>query len=122
MQTELTKQAVAWDGGTDRLRISLPPGNQNSLQGCGGTVTIRYTGATLRGERGPLLGFSQSFTVSGVDYRGNQFLPEAVELADASQAVTLTRVYYSDAQAPGEHVAGLSDASMTWSLTKVEDI
>lgn len=122
VQTELTKQSVAWDGGTDRLRISLPPGNQDSLQGCGDTVTIRYTGATLAGENGPLLGFSQSFTVSGVDYRGNQFLPEAVELADATQTVTLTRVYYSDAQAPAEHVAGLADASMTWSLTKVEDI
>lgn len=122
VQTELTKQAVAWDGGTDTLRITLPAGNQDSLQGCGGTVTVRYTGATLRGERGPLLGFSKSFTVSGVDYRGNQFLPEAVELADATQTVTLTRIYYSDAKAPAEHVAGLSDATMTWSLTKVEDI
>ena len=92
------------------------------MQGCGGTVTIRYTGATLAGENGPLLGFSQSFTVSGVAYRGNQFLPEAVELSDAAQTVTLTRIYYSDAKAPAEAVAGLSDASMTWSLTKVEDI
>lgn len=122
VQTELTKQAVAWDGGTDTLRITLPAGNQDSLQGCGGTVTIRYTGATLMGENGPLLGFSQSVSVSGVVYRGNQFLPEHVELADATQTVTLTRIYYSDAQAPGEHVAGLADASMTWSLTKVEDI
>lgn len=122
VQTELTKSAVEWYEGRDKIKITLPAGNQDSLQGCGDTVTIRYTGATLAGEYGPLLGFSQSFTVSGVDYRGNQFLPEAVELADATQTVTLTRIYYSDAQAPAEHVAGLADASMTWSLTKVEDI
>lgn len=122
VQTELTKQAVAWDGGTGRLRITLPSGNLDSLQGCGSTVTVRYTGATLMGEHGPLLGFSQSFTVTGVDYRGNQFLPEHVKLADASRAVTLTRIYYSDAQAPGEHVAGLANATLAWSLTKVEDI
>ena len=122
VQTELTVQSVEWYGGTDKLRITLPPGNQDSLQGCGGTVTVRYTGATLRGQAGPLLGFSQSFTVSGVPYRGDQFLPEHVELADATRTVTLTRIYYTDAQAPGEHVAGLADATLTWSLTKVEDI
>ena len=122
VQTELTKLSVEWYGGTDKLKITLPSGNQDSLQGCGGTVTIRYTGATLAGENGPLLGFSQSFTVTGVDYRGDQFLPEAVELSDASQTVTLTRIYYSDAQAPAEAVAGLADATLTWSLTKVEDI
>ena len=122
VQTELTVQSVEWYGGRDKIRFTLPPGNQDSLQGCGGTVTVRYTGGNLRGENGPLLGFVQSFTVSGVDYRGNQFLPEHVKLADAARTVTLTRIYYSDAQAPGEHVAGLADATLTWSLTKVEDI
>lgn len=122
VQTELTVQSVEWYGGRDAVRITLPSGNQDSLQGCGSAVTIRYTGGTLSGVRGPLLGFVRSFTVSGVPYRGDQFAGEHITLSDAAQAVALTRIYYSDAQAPGEHVSGLAAAAWAWTLTKVEDI
>lgn len=121
VMTELTKQSVAWDGGTDRLRITLPAGNQDSLQGCGGTVTIRYTGATLMGEHGPLLGFAETFTVIGVPYRGDQYLPEHLELAQLAAPVTLTRIYYQDAMHGAEHLE-LTGIGASHTLTNIHDI
>ena len=119
--TELTKQAVEWYGGRDKLRITLPDGNQNSLQGCGGTVTVRYTGGSLRGQAGPLLGFSQSFAVSGVDYRGNQFLPEHVFLSSVGHGSTLTQIWYTNAREQ-EHLVSPFSVDQTLVLTKIEDI
>ena len=121
VMTELTKQAVAWDGGTDRLRISLPPGNQDSLQGCGAPVRIRYTGATLNGQRGPLLGFAEDFTPTGVAYRGDQYLPEHLELTQTDAPITLTRVYYQDAKHGAEHLE-LTGIGASHTLTNIHDI
>ena len=102
------------------ILLEFGAGNINSIQNAAGPVTVAYSGGNLQGNGGPVEAFSQTFTATDLDYKGNQNDAEHLEIADVSAVGVLMRIYYTDTQS-GEHleIVGITAEGI---LTHVDDV
>lgn len=103
------------------IQFKFGSGNANSLQKCAGNIIIEYRGGTLYGDKGPLLSFAKSFTPVDIAYRGDASDGEHLTIANTQIKSSITKVYYSSYEAPGEHFA-MVGASCSGTLTNIDNI
>lgn len=102
--------------------LTLPVGNQNSIQNAVGDVTVHYDGhGFIRGEGGGVQPFDFAFTPTDLTYKGDQNDNEHVEIADITADGKLIRVEYTDAKSGDEHVE-ISNITAVGVLTHIDDI
>lgn len=102
--------------------LTLPRGNQNSIQNAVGDVTVHYDGhGFLRGEGGGVQPFDAPFTPVGLEYKGDQNDAEHIEISDITAEGTLTRINYTDAKSGDEHIE-IANITAVGVLTHIDDI
>lgn len=102
--------------------LTLPQGNQNSIQNAVGDVTVHYDGhGFLRGEGGGVQPFDFTFSPRGLVYKGDQNDAEHIEISDIAADGILTRIYYTDAKSGDEHIE-ITNITAVGVLTHIDDI
>lgn len=102
--------------------LTLPMGNQNSIQNAVEDVTVHYDGhGFLRGKGGGVQPFDFAFTPTELTYKGDQNDDEHVEISDITAEGKLIQVHYTDLQSGDEHVE-ISNITAVGVLTHIDDI
>ena len=100
------------------IRLKFDTGNIKSLKNAVGTVTIAYSGGTLRGLGGPVADFVFEFTPTGLAPKYHPNVNEHID-AEVDVNATLTKVYYTDAS-ESEHIEAV--VTPIGNLISVDDI
>ncbi len=102
--------------------LTLPMGNQNSIQNAVGDVTVHYDGhGFLRGKGGGVQPFDFAFTPTDLIYKGDQWDEEHIEISDITAEGNLIEVQYTDVQSGDEHIE-ISNITAVGVLTHIDDI
>lgn len=102
--------------------LTLPIGNQNSIQNAVGDVTVHYDGhGFIRGEGGGVQPFDFAFTPTALTYKGDQWDEEHIEISDITAEGNLIAVQYTDVQSGDEHIE-ISNITAVGVLTHIDDI
>ena len=104
----------------DRRTLILRPTIPN-FSSAVGNMAVVYDGlGGLEGAGGPVKSFNETFTPTGLTWKGHQNDEEHVELSTTAN-VTFTKITYIEGKAGDEHIE-ISNTSATITLTNIHDL
>lgn len=90
------------------------------FESAAGDITVAYSGGTLMGDGVAVEPFTQTFTPTGLAYKGDQNDAEHIEVS-VEISGTLTQVNYKSAYNGGEHIE-IASITAVGTLTNVSNI
>lgn len=106
-----------YNGTTDTIELTI---NNPNFSSAVGDITVIYDGTGgLKGIGGPVAAFSETFTPTGLTWKGNQNDVEYIKVGATASAV-MTRIYYHNFKNDDEYIKVGASASAV--LTDIHDL